>query len=141
MLGSPLARATLAVVAAHVLHDLDHVRQGRAASATVSAVAVLAWLATIVLVVLVARRHRLASLYATVFGATFALGFILVHALPHWSALSDSYGDAGVDALSWLLAGIPLVAGLLLGVRGLQAMQRGAPPVPTSRVAAQRPNG
>jgi hypothetical protein len=122
MLRSRLGRPTFAVVAAQLLHDLDHVRQGRSASAEVSVLAVLAWVATIVLVVLVAGRHRLAALYAATFGATFALGFLLVHVLPHWSAFSDSYGDADVDALSWLLAGLPLAAGLLLAARGLQAM-------------------
>jgi hypothetical protein len=123
MLRSPLGRATLAVVGAHLLHDLDHLRQGRSATLEVSVLAVLAWVATIVLVVLVARRHRQAGLYAATFGVTLALGFVLVHALPHWSAFSDSYGDAGVDALSWLIAAIPLAAGLLLAARGLQAMR------------------
>jgi hypothetical protein len=123
VLRSPLGRATLAVVAAHLLHDFDHVRQGRSASAEVSLLAVLAWVATIVLVVLVARGHRLAGLYAATFGGVFALGFVLVHALPHWSAFSDSYGDANVDALSWVLAGIPFAAGVALAARGVQAMR------------------
>jgi hypothetical protein len=118
-----LGWATVAVVATEVLHDLDHVRQGRSASVAVSVSAVLAWVATIVLVVLVARRHRLAPVYAAVFGATVAVGFVLVHALPHWSAFSDSYGDANVDALSWLLAGLPFAAGLWLSACGVQAMR------------------
>jgi hypothetical protein len=122
MLTWALGRATLTVVAVQILHDLDHVRQGRPASAEVSVLAVLAWVATITLVVLVARRHRLAPLYAATFGVTVALGFVLVHLLPHWSALSDSYDDANVDALSWLLAVLPVAAGLLLAVRGVQAM-------------------
>ena len=122
MMRSPLGRATLAVVGAHLLHDLDHLRQGRPATLEVSVLAVLAWVATIVLVVLVARRDRLGGLYAATFGATLALGFVLVHALPRWSAFSDSYGNADVDALSWLIAAIPFAAGLLLTVRGLQAM-------------------
>jgi hypothetical protein len=123
---SPLALATVAIVITQLLHDLDHVRQGRSASAAVSVVAVLAWVATIVLVVLVARHHRLAPLYATVFGATVAIGFVLVHGLPHWGAFSDSYGDAGVDALSWVLAAVPFAAGLVLSVCGVRAMRRPA---------------
>ena len=122
-LRSPLARATLAVVVTQVLHDLDHVRQGRSASTEVAVAAALAWVATIVLVVLVVRRHRQAGLYAAVFGATIAIGFVLVHGLPRWSALSDSYGDANVDALSWVLAAIPFAAGLVLAACGLQAMR------------------
>lgn len=112
------------MVATSVLHDLDHVRQGRSASVAVSVTAALAWIATIVLVVVVVRRHPLAPLYAAVFGATVAVGFVLVHALPHWSAFSDSYGEANVDALSWLLAGLPFAAGLLLSACGLRAMRR-----------------
>jgi hypothetical protein len=123
MLNSTLGRATVLVVAAHLLHDADHLRQGRSASAAVAVTAVLAWVATIVLVILVARRHRLAPLYAATFGATFSLGFVLVHALPHWSVFSDSYGDANADALSWLLAAIPFAAGLLLLGAGLRAMR------------------
>ena len=83
-----------------------------------------------VLVILVARRHRLAPLYAATFGATFALGFVLVHALPHWSAFSDSYGDANVDALSWLLAAIPFAAGLVLLAAGVRAMREAGHPSP-----------
>jgi hypothetical protein len=130
MPNSPLGRATLLVVAAHLLHDADHLRQGRSASGAVAATAVLAWVATIVLVVLVARRHRLAPLYAAVFGATFSLGFVLVHGLPHWGAFSDSYGDAGVDALSWVLAAIPFAAGLVLLAAGLRAMRDAGQPSP-----------
>lgn len=131
MTRTALGRATLLVLALHLVHDLDHVRQGRSATTEVAITAVLAWVATIVLVVLVARRHRLAPLYATAFGLTFALGFVLVHGLPHWSAFSDSYGDANVDALSWVLAAIPVAAGLLLAVRGAQvARQATSAPAP-----------
>jgi hypothetical protein len=131
--------ATAAVVATQVLHDLDHVRQGRSASSEVAVTAVLAWVATIVLVVLVVRHHRLAPLYAAVFGATVAVGFVLVHALPHWSAFSDSYGDANADALSWLLAAVPFAAGVLLSVCGVRDLTTapaaaGAPPAVDRRM-------
>ena len=46
-------------------------------------------------------------------------------------AFSDAYGAAHVDALSWLLAGIPLAAGLLLAGRGMQAMRAAARPALT----------
>jgi hypothetical protein len=130
MLNSPLGRATLLVIAAHLLHDADHLRQGRSPTTAVAVTAVLAWVATIVLVILVARRHRLAPLYAAVFGATFSVGFVLVHALPDWGTFSDSYGDANVDALSWVIAAIPFAAGLLLLTAGLRAMRESGRPSP-----------
>jgi uncharacterized protein (TIGR03382 family) len=132
MTRTPLGRATLIVVAAHLLHDLDHIRQGRSATTEVGVAAALAWVSTLVLVFLVARRHRLAPLFAATFGVVFAAGFVLVHGLPHWSAFSDSYGDARVDALSWVLAAVPVAAGLLLAYRGADAMRR----APGATVAA-----
>ncbi len=114
MTRTALGRATLLVLAVSVLHDLDHARQGTSAPAEVVVTAVAGWLATFVLLALVARRHRLAVPYAAGFGVALALGFVLVHFLPHWSAFSAPYGDQDVDALSWVLAALPICAGLWL---------------------------
>jgi hypothetical protein len=130
MTRTALGRATLLLVAVHVLHDLDHVRQGTSAPGEVVGTAVAGWLATIVLVVLVARGHRLAPLYAAVFGITFALGFVAVHVLPHWSAFSASYAESGADALSWLLAFVPIAAGLYLSAEAVRALRTPATTVP-----------
>jgi hypothetical protein len=112
-----LGRATLLVLLVSVLHDLDHVRHGTPASAEVVATAIAGWLATILLVVLVVRGDRRAAPYAAGFGVALALGFVLVHFLPRWSAFSAPYGEADVDALSWLLAALPVAAGLYLSAQ------------------------
>jgi hypothetical protein len=118
-----LARAAAAVAAVSVIHDLDHVRQGTSAPTEVVVTAVLGWIATIVLLVLVVRRHRLAAPYAAGFGLALALGFVLVHFLPHWSAFSAPYGSQDVDALSWALAALPVAAGLWLTAQAVALMR------------------
>jgi hypothetical protein len=109
-----MRRAALIVLAVSVLHDLDHVRQGTSAPAEVVATAIVGWIATIVLLVLVFRGHDLAAPYAAAFGVSLAAGFVLVHFLPHWSAFSAPYSEQDVDALSWVLAALPIAAGLYL---------------------------
>jgi hypothetical protein len=117
---TPLGYAALLVLAVNVLHDLDHVRQGTTTPAAVVATAIAGWTATIVLLVLVARRHELATRYAAGFGLALATGFVLVHLLPHWSTFSQSYADQDADALSWVLAVLPVLAGLCLSAVALR---------------------
>jgi hypothetical protein len=118
-----LGRATLLVLAVHVLHDLDHVRQGESASTEVVVTAILGWIWLIALVVLVARGHRLAAPGALAYGIASAAGFVLVHFLPRWSAFSAPYGELGADALSWVLAALPVAAGLLLAAQAAAALR------------------
>jgi hypothetical protein len=129
MTRTALGRATLLVLLVSVAHDLDHVRQGSSAPTEVVITAIAGWVATIALAVLVARRHRLAVPYAAAFGVTLALGFVLVHFLPHWSAFSAPYGEQDVDALSWVLAALPIAAGLYLNAQAAALMRAGAPSV------------
>jgi hypothetical protein len=128
-----LGRAAAVVAAVSVIHDLDHVRQGQSAPTEVVVTAILGWIATIVLLVLVARRHRLAAPYAAGFGVALALGFVLVHFLPHWSAFSAPYGEQDADALSWALAALPVGAGLWLTAQAAAAMRVGFAGKGTSR--------
>lgn len=120
MLKTNLGRATFVVVAVHLAHDLDHVRQGGRESTgeLVPFLAVLAWVATIALVVLVARRDRFAPALALFFGLSFTGGFVLVHLLPDWGAFSDSYQAFDPDVLSWVMAALPMAAGLWLAYEG-----------------------
>jgi hypothetical protein len=118
---TPLGRAALLLVAADVLHALDHTRQGRSLATEVYAAGVAGWIALAVLLVLVARRHALAPVYAAAVGLSVAAGFVAVHVAPHWSAFSDPYPDAHLGALSWALVVVPVVAGLNLAARALRA--------------------
>jgi len=123
-----LWRAALLVLLVHVLHDLDHLRQGDRVSGEVVGTAVFGWLALAVLLGLVARGHRYAPAYAAGFGVLTAVGFVLVHLLPRWSAFSASYVEAGADPLSWVLAVLPIAAGLLLTARAVRTLRApGAP--------------
>ncbi len=119
-----MRRAALLVLAVNVLHDLDHVRQGTAAPTEVVVTAVLGWIATIVLLVLVFRGSDLAAPYAAAFGLALAAGFVLVHLLPRWSAFSAPYPDQDVDALSWALAVLPVLAGLYLSAVAFRCVSK-----------------
>jgi hypothetical protein len=118
---TPLGRAALLLVAADVLHALDHTRQGRDLASEVYVAGVAGWFALALLLVLVARGHRLAAPYAAAVGVSVAVGFVAVHVLPHWSAVSDPYPAAHLDALSWALVAIPVLAAANLVVRAVQA--------------------
>lgn len=126
---NPLGHAALLVLLVHVLHDLDHLRQGDSASAEVVGTAVVGWAALVVLLVLVGRSHRHAPTYAAGFGLATAAGFVLVHVLPRWSAFSAPYSEANADALSWVLAILPIAAGVYLTTRALLKLRSTAAPV------------
>lgn len=118
-----LTWASFALLAAVVLHDLDHLRQGRSIEAPVVGIGVLGDIAIITLMVLVLRGHRLAPLAATVVGFANVLGFLAVHVVPDWGPLSDGYPDLPVDGLSWALVYIPMAAALWLGFTGLASLR------------------
>jgi len=113
--------ASFALLAAVILHDLDHVRQGRSIEGPVVALGVVGDIAIIALVVLVIRGHRLVPLAATVVGFANVLGFLAVHVVPDWGPLSDGYPDLAVDGLSWAIVFVPMAAALWLGVAGLSS--------------------
>jgi hypothetical protein len=122
--GTPLGRAALLLTVADVLHALDHTRQGRTLGVEVYAAGVAGWIALAVLLVLVARGHRLATPYAAAVGASVAVGFVVVHVAPHWSAFSDPYPDLGLDALSWAVMLAEIAAGVVLAVAGTREVTR-----------------
>jgi hypothetical protein len=119
--GTALGRAALALTASDVLHALDHARQSRDLAGPVCAAGVAGWIALAIVLVLVARRHRLAAPYAAGVGVSVAVGFVAVHLAPHWSTFSDPYPDANVDALSWALVVVPVVAAVNLIATALRA--------------------
>lgn len=96
-----LAAGSLLVLT--VLHDLDHVRQGRSLPMALNAIGALGTLGAVVLLLWTLRRSdAIVRRVAGAFGILTALGLVVIHVLPHWSAISDPYGEAGVDWLSWI---------------------------------------
>jgi hypothetical protein len=127
--GTSLRRAALLLAAADLVHALDHVRQDRPLGAEVYGAGIAGWIALAVLLLLIARRHRLAAPYAAAVGASFVAGLVAVHVLPRWGALSDAYPDTRVDAVSWVLLAVPVLAAAALAAAGLRAarLARGRP--------------
>jgi len=130
--GTALGRAALLLVAADVLHALDHTRQGRNLASEVYVTGVAGWIALALLLVLIARRHRLAALYAGAVGVSVAVGFLAVHVAPHWSAFSDPYSRFHPDALSWALVVVPVLAAVNLVAQAarVRTRTRRSPPAP-----------
>jgi hypothetical protein len=58
---------------------------------------------------------------ASLIGFGAAVGVILAHLAPHWSAFSDPYWHLHQDAYSWSVMLAEIVAGFVLGIVGLQA--------------------
>lgn len=130
--GTALGRAALLLVAADVLHAVDHARQGRDLASEVYVAGVAGWIALGLLLVLVARGHRLAAPYAAAVGVSVAVGFLAVHVAPHWSSFSDPYARFDPDALSWALVVVPVLAAVNLVVQAARAhaRTRRSPPAP-----------
>jgi hypothetical protein len=77
--------------------------------------------------VLVITGNRYGPLLAAVTGIPIALGVAVVHLVPKWSALSDSFEGAhstGVTAMSWTVVLIEIVGALAFGVVGLRDVLR-----------------
>ena len=125
----PLVIVTVIFAIALGVHAADHLRRG---------MDVLAWpvfwggnlqlCLAVITIVLVVRRHRLAPRFAVVVGFVSAIGFVLAHLLPHWSAFSDSFTGAHVaphvTGFSWFAALFEIAADLALGVVGTMILLR-----------------
>lgn len=126
----PLLTASIAFVAANLIHTADHLRQGvgELTSEILAGGSVLTVLAFVVLG-LVLRASPRAPLFAAVVGVQGAVGIAAAHIAPHWSALSDSYSENGADVLSWIVMLGEVGAAAWLGVAGLLEIRRraGAP--------------
>jgi hypothetical protein len=129
-----LIQANLALVVMTLLHDADHVRQGRPLTMALHIFGAGAVIAVLVSLVLAVIHHRLAAHSAVAVGAAGVITLPLVHLVPHWSALSDPYPAAHVDALSWLVLALLIAASLLLLAVGVQNL-RSARPQTTRSVA------
>lgn len=110
-----LVLAAGSLVALTVLHDLDHVRQGRPLPTALTVIGLLGTLTAFGLLLWTLRRSDdTVRRVAVAFGVMTAVGLVVIHVLPHWSAISDPYWKAGVDWLSWISLGAFIVGGLVL---------------------------
>ena len=124
---TPLAAAAVTVVAANVLHTLDHFRQGVSGlSSEILAGGTTLTLLAIVVMVMALREHPRGPALAAVVGLSGAVGIAASHLLPHWSALSDSYPQIHADALSWAIVLIEIGAALGLAVVAIRELRRQA---------------
>ena len=128
---SRLSLAAAAFLLANLLHGIDHQRQGIERLTTeVKVGGVVLTLLAVYALVLVRRRSGSAPLVATLVGFYAAIGVAAAHIAPHWSALSDSYPDLGVDAIAWAVMLLEVATALALGVVGLATLRergRGEP--------------
>lgn len=122
----PLLGVALVVVV--LMHDLDHVRQGRSLDAAVTAVGLVGLMAVLFSLALAVLRHRWAPAVSSVVGFGTAIGFVVVHIAPRWSAISDPYPDLPVDALSWASVAASVVIALAVGLAGVVGLSRPAVP-------------
>jgi hypothetical protein len=118
-----LLAPAVALLAAVILHDLDHVRQSRSVEPLVVAIGVVGDIAVITMVALAIRGSRWAPQAAVLIGFANFFGFIAVHLIPDWGPLADGYPGLGVDGASWIAVAIPMAAALWLGLVGLSQLR------------------
>jgi hypothetical protein len=118
----------LVLVAANLLHVLDHALQSRPESAQLSTevqtIGALGNIALLIAGVLILRGSAYAPPFAVLIGFGTALGLIAVHLLPHWSAFSDPYTDLSLSAGSWLSLAFFFGAAVAFGYAGLRELMR-----------------
>ena len=99
-----------------MIHDVDHVRQGRALPAVLYAVGFGALVSIVITLVVLVWRPALSRPVAMAQGVAAVVGVGAVHAAPQWSTVTDSYGAADADALSWAIIIAMMGAGAVLAV-------------------------
>lgn len=126
-------RVTAVVYAlAIAVHFADHLRRGVDASPRgVVTLGVFAALVQALVIAAALAGHRAAPLLAVAIGVGDGLGVFLVHLLPRWSALSDSFPDGapGVTAFSWATGIAEIVAGLAFAYAGWRVLRASRLPV------------
>lgn len=123
----PVALVAGVLLVLTIVHVVDHVRQGRSLDLELYGVGTVSLLAAAVTVGLAAKGHRLAPSAGIVLGIGTVIGVIAVHVAPNWWPLSDSYGDAGVDMLSWAIIIGMILVGAVLAVISLRAFAQTSP--------------
>lgn len=120
-----LRYAALFFAVGFLIHNADHLRRGSDSITTElfwagNAAAVV----SIAAIVIVLMGHESAPYVAVGAGFALALAFAAAHVLPTWSALSDSFVDGDVSALSWFAALLEIAGALGIGLAGLFVLRR-----------------
>ena len=118
---SQIVTASAVLVGLTLIHDLDHVRQDRALDIELYGIGTVSLIAGLIVLFLAARGHSLAPFAARVLGIGTVVGVFAIHVAPTWWPLSDSYGDAGVDIMSWAVISAMIASGAWLAYVGWAA--------------------
>ncbi len=114
--------ATLAFVAAFIIHNADHARRGVDASPEpVVWAGTAAAMLTAAIVTLVATRHGAAPRAAAIVGAAIAIGVAVTHLTPSASPLTDPLTVSGISPLSWIAVLGEIITAMALSIAGLKA--------------------
>ena len=120
----PVSLASVAFLAANLLHGFDHLRTGTDRLTTeVRLGGFLVTIAALGMVYLALRSCPRAPLIAILIGSWSGVLIASAHLAPHWSALSDSYWDLKPDAFSWAVAAAEVTAALVLLLVGLSTLR------------------
>ena len=108
-----------------IVHNADHLRRGfSSVSPSLVAVGTLGSVISVAAIVLVLSGHRLGPLAAVSAGFPLAVGFIAVHWLPRWSALSDPFVEGHPSRLSIVASLLEIAGALWLAVAGWLVLRR-----------------
>jgi heme/copper-type cytochrome/quinol oxidase subunit 3 len=120
-----LATATALLVLAQIVHGaVPAETESDTVLGFYAGIALL--LASIVALVGLVRGRRWAVPLATWTGFVVGVGFVLYHAIPFESPLTNPYPGEAVGAAAWLTVVASVAAGLWCGVEGLRASEHPA---------------
>jgi hypothetical protein len=123
-----LTTAAALFLGANVLHTLDHLRRGLdGQTIEILSAGSLLTLGAVLALVLALRGDRHAPLVCLAIGASGVLGISASHLAPHWSAFSDPYPGASLDALSWVVMLAEIAAAALLAAVAARELPRRRP--------------
>jgi hypothetical protein len=123
----PIIYANFALLAAVMVHGIDHYRQERGVGALNTEVVVggaLVWALVLVSLYVAFRHPARAGAVCGGIGAYIALGVTAAHFMPEWSGFSDPYAGLGLDWFSWVAAALEVAAGAALAFVGLRDVAR-----------------
>lgn len=125
-----MIRAAWLFLAVNLIHTADHIRQGldRVSTEVLTGGTILTLLAVLTVAVTLLGHERAAQMCVAV-GVFAAVGIVAAHVPPGWGPLSDSYPDARVDALSWIVMFVEVAAAANLAAAGARSLQRRTPAV------------